>query len=63
MRQTAWLSRFSRGKEKGQFNHVDGKGEMSWFMDGGKTRLPFRWPQQETGKTAASLVPSRPVDT
>jgi len=32
-------------------------------MDGGKTRLPLRWPQQETGKTAAFLIPSCPVDT
>ena len=31
--------------------------------DGGKARLPFRWPQRETGKTTEFLIPSRPVDT
>jgi hypothetical protein len=31
--------------------------------DGTKTRLPLRWPQWETGKTIAFLMPSRPVDT
>lgn len=31
--------------------------------DGGKARLPLRWPQRETGKTTEFLIPSRPVDT
>jgi hypothetical protein len=33
------------------------------FADGKKARLPFRWPQRETGKTAMFLMPSGPVNT